>query len=323
LAVFVVCAVASETDLETDFSPVTCGSIIKLKHAATGYRLHSHDIKLGSGSGQQSVTAVSQSDDHNSLWLIKSRDATVVCPRGTPVKNGQQIRLMHLQTKKHLQTFQQHLAALSRQQEVSAPADGGAWEIVVLDGNLWGRGADVLLKHVETGAYLMAREDFDYNANNCGQQCPIAGHLEVSTTIQVDKYRHAIKWHTAEGVYWPRGAKEGTEIPLAVAKIAGTVAAGPATDEAMHEASEFMAGSTWHWNEWRDVTFARGGKFDAPTDDCQRGDCSWSVGAGGEILIEWGEAGKHSVRISSDRQSISGFRVKDREKCAATFVKKA
>jgi hypothetical protein len=27
----------------------------------------------------------------------------------------------------------------------------------------------------------------------------------------------------------------------------------------MHEASEFMAGSTWHWNEWRDVTFARGG----------------------------------------------------------------
>ena len=37
LAVFVVCAVASETDLETDFSPVTCGSIIKLKHAATGY----------------------------------------------------------------------------------------------------------------------------------------------------------------------------------------------------------------------------------------------------------------------------------------------
>ena len=118
------------------------------------------------------------------------------------------------------------------------------------------------------------------------------------------------------------GAKEGTEIPLDVAKIAGTVAAGPATDEvhepnsrfatargggfvflrawsarsliaailptdrllvaechrsfrnrlwtipprihwsgsqAMHEASEFMAGSTWHWNEWRDVTFARGG----------------------------------------------------------------
>jgi dolichyl-phosphate-mannose--protein O-mannosyl transferase len=73
------------------------------------------------------VTAVSQSDDHNSLWLIKSRDATVVCPRGTPVKNGQQIRLMHLQTKKHLQTFQQHLAALSRQQEASARTPLTPW----------------------------------------------------------------------------------------------------------------------------------------------------------------------------------------------------
>ena len=45
LAVFVVCAVASETDLETDFSPVTCGSIIKLKHAATGYE--TRPVRLG------------------------------------------------------------------------------------------------------------------------------------------------------------------------------------------------------------------------------------------------------------------------------------
>jgi hypothetical protein len=69
--------------------------------------------------------------------------------------------------------------------QVSAPADGGAWEIVVLDGKPWTRGADVLLKHVESGAYLMAREDFDYNANNCGQQCPIAGHLEVQSVPEV------------------------------------------------------------------------------------------------------------------------------------------
>jgi hypothetical protein len=35
------------------------------------------------------------------------------------------------------------------------------------------------------------------------------------------------------------GAKEGTEIPLAVAKIAGTVAAGPATDEVHEPNSRF------------------------------------------------------------------------------------
>ena len=34
-------------------------------------RLHSHDVKYGSGSGQQSVTALDLSDDHNSHWLVR------------------------------------------------------------------------------------------------------------------------------------------------------------------------------------------------------------------------------------------------------------
>ncbi len=37
---------------------VTCGSLIKLRHASTGFRLHSHQVAYGSGSGQQSVTGV-------------------------------------------------------------------------------------------------------------------------------------------------------------------------------------------------------------------------------------------------------------------------
>jgi hypothetical protein len=36
-----------------DHLKVTCGSAIKLTHTQTGYKLHSHDIKYGSGSGQQ------------------------------------------------------------------------------------------------------------------------------------------------------------------------------------------------------------------------------------------------------------------------------
>ena len=54
----------------------------------------------------------------------------------------------------------------------------------------------------------------------------------------------------------------------------------------------------------------------------QRGDCSWSVAAGGEVLIEWGEAVKHSLRVSSDRTSLSGVRIKDGESCSGTFVNK-
>ena len=35
---------------------VTCTSMIKLQNLQRGVRLHSHGVKYGSGSGQQSVT---------------------------------------------------------------------------------------------------------------------------------------------------------------------------------------------------------------------------------------------------------------------------
>ena len=50
---------------------MTCGSAIKLQHVGTGFRVHSHDIKWGSGSQQQSVTAMNSMDDPNSLWVVK------------------------------------------------------------------------------------------------------------------------------------------------------------------------------------------------------------------------------------------------------------
>ena len=35
------------------FQFVTCGTVLKLSHIDTNIRLHSHDVKYGSGSGQQ------------------------------------------------------------------------------------------------------------------------------------------------------------------------------------------------------------------------------------------------------------------------------
>lgn len=47
---------------------VTWNSVIKLENdAKPKVRLHSHDIKYGSGSGQQSVTAA-ENQDTNSYW---------------------------------------------------------------------------------------------------------------------------------------------------------------------------------------------------------------------------------------------------------------
>nr|CAB3482662.1 unnamed protein product [Digitaria exilis] len=48
---------------------ITYGSVIKLMHERTKFRLHSHDVPYGSGSGQQSVTSFPNVDDANSYWL--------------------------------------------------------------------------------------------------------------------------------------------------------------------------------------------------------------------------------------------------------------
>jgi len=60
---------------------VTCGSLLKLLNNAFKVRLHSHDIKYGSGSGQQSVTGTDIKEDVNSYWVVKGT-SKLPCKRG-------------------------------------------------------------------------------------------------------------------------------------------------------------------------------------------------------------------------------------------------
>merc|ERR1719378_1447407 len=61
---------------------VTCGSVVKLMNNVHKIRLHSHDVKYGSGSGQQSVTGVHDKEDVNSHWTIKGpEDKNKDCKR--------------------------------------------------------------------------------------------------------------------------------------------------------------------------------------------------------------------------------------------------
>ncbi|KAF4360326.1 hypothetical protein G4B88_012544 [Cannabis sativa] len=48
---------------------ITYGTTLKLMHERTKFRLHSHDVPYGSGSGQQSVTGFPNVDDANSYWV--------------------------------------------------------------------------------------------------------------------------------------------------------------------------------------------------------------------------------------------------------------
>ena len=44
--------------------------------------LHSHKLQWGTGSHQQSVTSVSNTDDTNSLWLVKEANEAIPIPSG-------------------------------------------------------------------------------------------------------------------------------------------------------------------------------------------------------------------------------------------------
>lgn len=109
-------------------------------------RLHSHDVKWGSGSTQQSgdrvrryvsqsgsstrhvadvspvpyaVTANQNLDDHNSLWIIRGAHGEH-CPQGTPVRDGMKIRLTHHATRQNLHSHL-HASPLSRFSRPSHP----------------------------------------------------------------------------------------------------------------------------------------------------------------------------------------------------------
>jgi len=172
---------------------VTCGSAFKLLNTAYKVRLHSHDIKYGSGSGQQSVTGTEVKEDVNSLWEVKGT-AKAPCKRGEPVTCGSRIRFQHLQTTRNLHS---HLfsSPLSGQQEISAFGDNGTgdsgdnWE-VVCRGDTWGRDEVVQFRHIDTDAYLSA------SGNTFGR--PIHGQMEI---VGVSNPGSGSHWQTVEGIF--------------------------------------------------------------------------------------------------------------------------
>lgn len=182
---------------------VTWGSTFKLLNVNANVRLHSHDVKYGSGSGQQSVTAVKNADDHNSYWQLRpsTRASSTLAERGQPVKCGDTFRLFHLSTKRNLHS---HLfqSPLSNNQEVSAFGelgagdDGDNWQ-VVCDEDYWRRDEQIKLKHALTGKFLHVSGD------TYGR--PIHGQFEVSCYAYANQLNW---WKVAEGVYVRPGQQQ-------------------------------------------------------------------------------------------------------------------
>ncbi|KAI8078029.1 MIR motif-containing protein [Gilbertella persicaria] len=182
-------------EIEEGFEHVTCGSTIKLTNKASGYKLHSHGVTYGSGSGQQSVTCFPNTDDANSFWIIEAASGKS-CKRGEIVPCGSSIRLRHPNTQGYLHSHQ-HQSPLSRQQEVSCydgKDTGDNWRVECLTGDKksWLREEPVQLLHEDTSAYLSSSTNYQF-----GQ--PIPGQLEVAASKSASKNT---QWMAQEGVYF-------------------------------------------------------------------------------------------------------------------------
>uniref|UniRef100_A0A7S0MRV7 MIR domain-containing protein n=1 Tax=Pyramimonas obovata TaxID=1411642 RepID=A0A7S0MRV7_9CHLO len=191
----------------SDGTPVTCGSTVKLQHSGTKYRLHSHEVAYGSGSGQQSVTCYEGGDDANSYWTIQASTGPKAnpCPQGTVLKHGDAIRLQHVQTKKWLHSHL-HQSPLSGNQEVSCYGNeqnsdtGDNWVVQLEKGSQWNKDDKVRLMHVDTSAYLGSHD------KKFGR--PIAGQQEVCAFRS--KNSNGL-WMATEGIYMPVAGSEASE----------------------------------------------------------------------------------------------------------------
>jgi len=212
------------TTVASDEAPedaVTCGSVVKLSHVESSaisnsgaFQLNSESKNLGSGSGQQIVTAVSNPVTHNTLWWVREpsnpsdRGSEAACKEGTasPIQCNQIIRLTHLDTMRNLHSHNVK-SPLSRQQEVSGYGQGDGngdngddWRVVCAasGANYWRREAKIYLQHVDSGKFLGASSTVKFTQQNCGHNCPIMNHAEVFARSSQDHYG---QWFVESGVH--------------------------------------------------------------------------------------------------------------------------
>ncbi|XP_054799410.1 stromal cell-derived factor 2-like protein isoform X2 [Prosopis cineraria] len=176
---------------------ITYGSVLKLMHERTKFRLHSHDVPYGSGSGQQSVTGFPGVDDANSYWIVRPQPGTSA-KQGDTIRSGAIIRLQHMRTRKWLHSHL-HASPISGNLEVScfggdSDSDtGDFWRLLIEgSGKTWKQDQRIRLQHVDTGGYLHSH-DKKYSRTAGGQQ-EVCG---------VREKRADNVWLAAEGVYLP------------------------------------------------------------------------------------------------------------------------
>eukprot|EP00038_Savillea_parva_P022725 m.38397 g.38397 ORF g.38397 m.38397 type:complete len:161 (-) comp5657_c0_seq1:104-586(-) len=103
---------------------------------------------------------------------------------------------------------------------------------------------------------------------------------------------------------------------LTTKKVGGKTVKAPA----IHPNFEFMKGTRWLWNKWREVEFTPEGGFIAPAEKCDTGGnpaCTWTA-TEDHIIVHFGGAGPHTLYV--DQKSMSGVRDSDGDAVSAVRV---
>ena len=195
---------------------VSCGSAIKLMHQKTGFHLNSQSDASwsGRGSGQQVITLSPEAGNHLSLFLVreshqKRKKEENVCSAASPIKCNSIVRLTHLLTNKNLHSHNHIKSQMNPKGfEVSAFSphsngegdEGDNWMVMCEPGyKYWGRNVPVRLYHVDSNRFLSAEEKYQFNGRNCGRNCPIMNHMEVSS-LGGDSVANS-KWVVTYGIH--------------------------------------------------------------------------------------------------------------------------
>ncbi|OUC39931.1 putative zinc finger, C3HC4 type [Trichinella nativa] len=189
IALLLICEVFGEAD---DY--IGCTSVVKLLNVKIDRRLHSHDVRYGSGSGQQSVTGIADKDDKGSYWVVLAAHDNI-CQRGQPIACNSVIRFQHSSTGCLLHSHSAFACPFSGNQEVSCFGKNGIGDegdnwIVLCDKKYWEIGDEVQFKHLQTDHYLgMSSRKYDR---------PIVGQNEVCA-FRSDSFPTI--WKAVEGIY--------------------------------------------------------------------------------------------------------------------------
>jgi len=129
---------------------ITSGSKIRLFHYLTGLCLHSHAIKLVTGSQQQEVTCYCYRDD-NDWFYVRTEE-------GGAINNENVITLEHMITGNYLHSHSGFKSATTGQQEVTCYTHRDSNDLWILlnleDHKVWRVGDKVRLIHKNTGHAL-------------------------------------------------------------------------------------------------------------------------------------------------------------------------